>query len=126
MKRVVFTPEIVLRGLIEPTSLQILLAWRDGKLKPVISRDLALCYTKLLRAAGLGPDLLKRWLWWFTDPEKSEYKPEFEGDSESIVTCCEKLALANRVDGIVHSKSYQPPLNAEAMWMESSVVLAEI
>lgn len=123
MKRVVFTPELIGHAFHDATAFRVLLSWRDGQLRPVISRDLALTYTKTLRSIGLGSVLLKRWLWWFSAAEKSEYHPEIVTKPGNPASLCDRLAIEMDVVGVVHSDTFRPSSDFAAEWVSASRVL---
>lgn len=124
MKRVVLTPELVARGLRDAACLRVLNEWRDGKLVPVINRDLILHYTKALRSAGIGHVQLKRWLWWFTAAERSEYRPQIEISHDDVIALCDRLAFETNVECVVHSDVFKlPDFTLGSAWESASELL---
>lgn len=109
MKRVVLTPELLVRGLREAAAFRGLEAWRDGRIRPVVNRDLARHYVRALRAAGLGPVLLRRWLWWLGDDRRSEFRPDLAAEGLDGCATCDRVAVLAGADGVVHSDGFRPP-----------------
>ena len=97
---------------------------RDGELEPVINRDLVIRYTKALRAAGVGPRQLKRWLWWFTSGRRSEYRPQIEFNHSDATSLCDRLAFETNVECVVYSDAFElPGASLGSAWMPASQFL---
>ncbi len=127
MMRVVLTPELLVRAFIEPDCLGVLQQWRDGRLVPVISRGLALHYTKLLKKTGLDSVQLRRWLWWFSDGERAEFLPDSNSPPGSTASLCNTLAVETNADCVVHSDNYQPPSFEHGKhWRPASAFITEL
>ena len=124
MKRVILTPELLLSGLKDASSVHVLNAWRDGLLKPVLNRELMVCYTQGLRAAGLKSEYLRPWIWWLSDPEKSDFLSQLKTECSNATSLCEHLFGSSGADAILHSDSFQPSPNHEKVkWMSASIYL---
>jgi len=68
--RVVLGPDVILAALFDAKARAILNEWRDGRIEPVLNRELLFIYLRLLRDVGINEKLLKHWTAWFTNPEK--------------------------------------------------------
>lgn len=117
---VVFTPELLVCALHDASALHALQAWRDGKITPVLNRDLLLRYTKTLRAAGLTAPRLKRWLWWFSAAEKSQFHPTLEIEASNATELCAQLAAATGASCVLHSARFTPPSDSPIKWTASA------
>lgn len=78
MNRVILFPDLIGKAFFDPVALNLLKTWRDGDLRPVTCRLLTLIYLRVLKNAGVNETNLRRWLWWFTSPEHSEYISDFK------------------------------------------------
>lgn len=91
-KNVVLTPDLIGYSLSNTAGLRVMELWRDQHIIPVVNRDLLLRYLRLLRELGLGPDLTRRWLWWFTAAGKSKYLKEVVLPARNGYQLCSELA----------------------------------
>lgn len=119
---VIFTPELLVRAFQDASALRVLQGWRDGKLTPVLNRDLLLRYTKTLKATGLSAPRLKRWLWWFSASDKSQFHPTLEIEATDTISLCTQLAHSTQASAIIHSDRFTPPAGSPAKWIASSSV----
>jgi hypothetical protein len=78
VNRVILFPDLIGKAFFDPVALNLLKTWRDGDLRPVTCRSLTLIYLRVLKNAGVNETNLRRWLWWFTSPEHSEYISDFK------------------------------------------------
>ena len=77
MNRVILFPDLIGKAFFDPVAFSLLQTWRDGDLLPVTCRPLTLLYLRVLKNAGVNETNLRRWLWWFTSQEHSEYISDF-------------------------------------------------
>ena len=75
-KRVVLGPDVIAKGFVNTTCLRILESWRDGKVRPVVTRELLVLYLKILRSMKLPDSQLRTWTIWFTAKDKSIFISE--------------------------------------------------
>ncbi|MDA1275725.1 MAG: hypothetical protein O2960_17030 [Verrucomicrobia bacterium] len=90
--RVVLAPNLIGRSFFDSSSLRVLEYWRDGRITPVVNRDLLLRYLKMLRALGASDSTTRRWLWWFTAAEKTLYLKELNLPGLDGYQLCASLA----------------------------------
>ena len=69
-RRVVLAPDLLIAALFVAKARAVLNEWRDGRIRPVLNRELLFVYLRLLREIGLNEKLLQDWTAWFTNPEK--------------------------------------------------------
>jgi hypothetical protein len=113
---VVFAPDLVLAALFDPTARQVLEAWRDGRIKPVIDRELLLAYLKMLRKAGLTSELLRHWAAWFTNKEASIYIESDENSQTGIIARCDTIASLGSAAEIICFRIPQRPNPGLVTW----------
>lgn len=102
-RKVVLTPDLLGRALVEASAAAVLHLWRDGAVQPATDGALVIRYVKLLRALGLAEDLIRRWGWWFTASARACYFPEVSGEAASTVDLCDKVARRAGAECVVHS-----------------------
>lgn len=90
--RVVLAPNLLGGCFHDSDQFRVLELWRDGRLQPVVNRQLLIRYLRLLSRLGVPPDLLRRWTRWFTAPEKSFYLRDLELGDLVVPELCEVLA----------------------------------
>jgi hypothetical protein len=104
-RRVVFGPDLIIAALFDSRARAVLNDWRDGRIIPVLNRELLLLSLKTLRQAGFGPDLIRKWSLWLTSPDKAIYLDDFETRRESINEICLALADAHKLEVLRHTSS---------------------
>ena len=75
--------------------------WRNNQIIPVVNRDLLIRYLRLLRELGIGPDLIRRWLWWFTADKKSKYLKDVVLPERNGYQLCSELANQTAADCVL-------------------------
>ena len=75
-RRVVIGPGVFARSFFVGECHDVLQRWRNGKIRPVVTRDLLAAYVRVFRALGLPDVQLRKWLYWFTSKETSDFLPE--------------------------------------------------
>ena len=73
---------VVLSRITDPDCRELLLHWRDGKIRPVVSRELLKYYLRQLEKSGCSTALMRWWSLWLTNSERSLYLPELEKESD--------------------------------------------
>ena len=90
----VITPELFGRGLCTAEGLAVLRAWKEGKLRPVVCRNLLKRYLATLRKLGVtDPQTLRAWVWTWSDREAVNWvdDPQLESAPGESLSC----ALSN-------------------------------
>lgn len=67
---VVLDPSLLVRAATEPAGRPAIEAWREGRIRPVLTRRMLAHALGLLRDAGLPYVLLERWALWLSDAQK--------------------------------------------------------
>lgn len=107
MRKVILTPELVGRSFVQRDCLELLQAWRDGELILVVNRPLLLRYLKLLKRLNVPQEQIRRWLWWFTSPERTMHVETADGDeSRSGFELCKMLQEKSDAKAIVCSDQF--------------------
>lgn len=107
MRKVILTPELVGRSFSQQDCLELLQAWRDGALILVVNRPLLLRYLKLLKRLNVPQEQIRRWLWWFTSPEKAMFVETADGDEgRSGLELCKMLQEKSDAEAVVCSDEY--------------------
>ncbi|HIG31142.1 MAG TPA: hypothetical protein EYQ50_26405 [Verrucomicrobiales bacterium] len=109
--RVVLTPELVGRSLVQQDCLAVLQTWRDRKMILVVNRPLLLSYLKLLKSLGVPVEQNRRWLWWFTSSEKVVYSETQTEENQSGFQLCQSLQQNSNAEMIVCSNEYFQTFN---------------
>lgn len=78
----VIEPEVLAFSFSRPDCQRVLECWRDGRFRIVVTRDMLRRYINLLSCLGASEPILKKWILWFTHPEKSRF---IESEIEGIV-----------------------------------------
>ena len=73
---VVLDPGLLLRAALGPAGRPPLEAWRDGQIRPVLTRRTLAHALGLLREAGLSRSTLERWALWLSDSQKVLILPD--------------------------------------------------
>jgi predicted nucleic acid-binding protein len=108
---------VVLSSMTDPDSRKLLLHWRDGKIRPVVSRELLKYYLRQLEKAGCSTALMRWWSLWFTNSERSLYLPKIEKeprDTRNLEEIYLDIAGATGVTTVVgFVELSDPALNAQ-------------
>lgn len=100
-QRAVISPEALIRSFFDPECRSVLEYWRDGRIRLVVTRGLLKRYLTLLANMGVGQDLLRRWIGWFTSPEKAVYLPDPDSEGGSDAELCLEAARSGQARWIV-------------------------
>jgi hypothetical protein len=99
-RKFVLAPNLIGAALIDPAARCVLEAWRDGKFVVVTNRELIALHLRALNRVGLPAELIKRWAYWLSSPEKTLFL-ERSFDSAVAMKLCEALAGASNADAIL-------------------------
>ena len=75
--RIVMTPDVLAKSFLDTNERTggacrgVLELWRDGRIQLVVTRPLLFMYLRVLRGLGVPDKQLRRWLLWFTEPERT-------------------------------------------------------
>lgn len=100
------TPELLGRSLSDAACYTVLGGWRDGRLQPVVNRALMLRYLQLLRALGVPAEQLRRWLWWFNNPDRCRIVDTDSRTDGAAVELCLHLQRTGPAITIICSDAY--------------------
>lgn len=100
-QRAVIAPEALIRSFFDAECRSVLEYWREGRIRLVVTRSLLRRYLKLLATMGVGQDLLRRWVAWFTSLEKVVYLPEADSEGRSDAALCLEAARLGQARWIV-------------------------
>ena len=100
-EKIILHPDVIGLSFFDPVCLEVLKHWRDGKILPVVSRDLLQNYFKLLHSLGIPQFLIRRWGWCFTAIEKSLYLKQDTFMYTELSDLYSYLAIHNRVRFII-------------------------
>jgi hypothetical protein len=123
--RVVLTPDVVGRALLDVDHAGVLRLWRDARIRPVLNRPLLLRYLRLLRQLGLGDRLLRHWTWWFTGSSKVEFLAGSELDIAGLPEICVTLARESGAVCVLHGSTLEPP-GGEVPWLTGHAFLHSV
>jgi len=105
IQRVVLTPQVLARSFFDPECRSVLECWRDRHIRLVVTRSLLERYLRLLSKSGLSQQLLRRWMGWFTSPERAVYLSETSPIEQSDSELCAQAARLGKARWIIsHSK----------------------
>ena len=117
LRKVVLAPNLIGAALIDPAARRVLEAWRDGKFVAVMNRELIALHLRALNRVGLPAELIKRWAYWFSSPEKAFFM-EKQLASTASVDLCETLASASKAEAIICWK--RPPEKSSSLWLAAA------
>ena len=69
-REVVIDPCVIVKEMMDPESRPVLSAWRQGKIRPVVTRRILNHTLGLLRLLGLSRELLELWALWLTHRDR--------------------------------------------------------
>jgi hypothetical protein len=95
-RKVVIAPDIFVAALYDARARAILHQWRDGEIRPVVTRELLLLYLRTLSLAGLNPDLIRKWSLWLT--AKSLYLEKSASLQSTGLVLCREVASDNSAE----------------------------
>lgn len=101
LRKIVLAPDLVVAAFIDPAARRVLEAWRDGKFVVVMNRELIALHLRVLNRVVCTPELVKRWAYWLSSPEKAVFLDKLFGPTASPANLCEELAKAIRADAII-------------------------
>jgi hypothetical protein len=114
-RRVILAPDLIGAALIDPAARRVFERWLDGEFKVVCNRELLGMHLKVLRDLGLPAELLQRWSYWFTAPQRAVYLDSVSFGKKSPIILCEELAAHAKAASIVCWKG-----NQGGRWVRSS------
>lgn len=100
-EKVVLAPDMLAKCLFDPTCVQVFHYWRDGQICLVLTRDLLQRYIKVLNRFGIPYSTIRRWILWFTAPEKVVYLAQELPAEISTVELCIKVAMLGQARFII-------------------------
>lgn len=106
---VVLAPDVVGGLWLDPACAAVFAAWREGRLRPVVNRDLLARYVRLWQALGLPVVQVRRWAWWFTSPLTARFLAEDRSASANALACCANLAIAGGAWAVIHRGAVTVP-----------------
>ena len=101
VRKVVFAPNLIAAALLDPSARRVLERWRDGEFLVVMNRDLFTAHLRELKHIGLPPHLIKRWAYWLSSPEKTDFLQTDLPPQKSLITLCETLAKTSAATAII-------------------------
>ncbi len=114
--RVVLAPDVIGKGFLTPACRTVLERWRDGGIRPVVTRDLLRVYLRLLRDLGVPDPILRRWVLWFSAEGKSAFLDELGPDTASILEILYDATVRGQA-GVILSTHEQPNGAEGPPWM---------
>lgn len=124
--RVVWTPDVLARAFFEEPAAAALRAWRDGRIQPVIHRDLLGRYFRVLRQLGLPEVLLRRWGWWFAAPTRARLDAIPFDPGLTLAEVCDRLAGRHPPHWVVSGDTAAAPPNPQATWLSPEAFLERL
>jgi hypothetical protein len=113
-QKVALAPNLIGAALIDPAARRVMEAWRDGKFVVVVNRELIALHLRAVSRIGLGPELVRRWAYWLSAPEKTLLIDKQFG-ARSVVDLCEEIVKASQAKAIVCWR--YPSGRESAPWM---------
>ena len=101
LRKVVFAPNLIAAALLDPFARRVLERWRDGEFLVVMNRDLLTAHLRELKHIGLPPHLIKRWAYWLSSPEKTDFLQLDLPSQKSLTSLCETLAKTSHATAII-------------------------
>ncbi|HOX04581.1 MAG TPA: hypothetical protein P5555_20420 [Candidatus Paceibacterota bacterium] len=101
----VLAPDLLGRAFSDAVCGRVVYLWRDGRLRPVVSRSLIAGYLRLWHGLGLSATDRRRWGWWLTAADRAHFVPEDRPPPDSTRLLCERLALESGARHIIHGGS---------------------
>ena len=100
IQKVALAPNLIGAALIDPAARRVMEAWRDGKFVVVVNRELIALHLRAVSRIGLGPELVRRWAYWLSAPEKTLLIDKQFG-AMSAAELCEEVAKASKAGAII-------------------------
>jgi hypothetical protein len=91
-QKLVIDPGVIAREIISHEERPLLTAWRDGHIKPVITRRILSHTLGLLNQIGISQDTLQLWALWLTHRSKVHILRDSDGPLETL--CLEYIHAA--------------------------------
>lgn len=108
-KAVVLAPDLIAESLIDDDAARVLLLWREGRIRPLVTRGLLARYLRTLHRVGLPERLLRRWAWWFGSLDKCGLLELSEPEASTGWALCQQAARAGGAAFVVHANRSKPP-----------------
>lgn len=110
--RIVLGPDVLAGSFFEPDCRAVLELWRDGVVRPVVTRGLLAAYLSVLRSMGVSGGLLRRWALWFTAKDTVEVYMDGDAPASSVAACLAQAAALGACPIIVNRpvwRDFLPP-----------------
>ena len=114
VRKVVLAPNLIGAALIDTSVRRILERWRDGEFVAVMNRELLSAHLRELNRLGLPAHLVRRWAYWLSSAEKTEFVQNEIADGKSAVALCDELARLAGVEAIICWK--YPATKSRPLW----------
>ena len=114
VRKVILAPNLIAAALLDPFARRVLERWRDGEFVVVMNRDLLTAHLRELKRIGLPPHLIKRWAYWLSSLEKTDFLQLDLPPQKSLTTLCESLAKTSHAQTIICWKL--PPQKTAPLW----------
>ena len=98
---VVLSPDLVGAATWDPSCEDVLVAWRDARVRPVLNAELLRRYLRVHAALGICEPVRRRWAWWFTSPDKVDFLNVALSPDLTVAELCTQIALAGRARWIL-------------------------
>lgn len=72
----VLDPALLARGMLDPKRRGPLQDWREGRIRPVLTRRMLAHALELLKGLGCSREALARWALWLTDADRVRLLPD--------------------------------------------------
>lgn len=105
---VVLAPDVLGKSFFDAACRRVLELWRDGGIRPVVTRDLLRAYAQLLETLGIPPPVIRQWALWFTSAEASRYIDWTAPNPCNTFALCTDAAELGKTR-VVISRREEPP-----------------
>ncbi len=114
--RVILGPDVLARAFTDDACRRVLFAWRDGRIRPVVTRPLLRYYLRVLRGLGLSERQTRRWMLWFTVESKAMQAAQADEPQPGVSVCMASAAQATRGTVVVTRLERPPGLATATLW----------
>ena len=122
---IVLAPEILAKSFHNSQCKKVLELWRDGSLRPIITRDLLIAYLRLLKALRIPDEILRRWTQWFTATSKSTVLRDANPDQQQPANLLADAAQRGNAETILYvdippaASATDPPRQTVTKFLEN-------